>query len=84
MKAPAIFALVVRVAGLVFIYQGIQSIIGMVNLINMRYPEGTRLIIPYASVFNLILLACAAVWFLRGAPPLQSLAYPKREEESPD
>ena len=84
MKAPAIFALVVRVAGLVFIYQAIQNLINLVNMIGMRYPEGTRIVIPYATVLNLILLACAAVWFLRGAPPLQSLAYPKREEDSPN
>jgi hypothetical protein len=84
MKAPAIFALVVRVAGLVFIYQAIQNLIGLVNMVSMRYPEGTRLVLPYASVLNLILLACAAVWFLRGAPPLQGLAYPKRDDESPN
>lgn len=82
MKAPAIFGLVVRVGGLVFIYQAIQNLIGFVNMLSMRYPEGTKLVIPYASVLNLILLLCAAVWFLRGAPPLQSLAYPKRDEES--
>jgi hypothetical protein len=83
MKAPAIFALVVRLGGLVFIYQVIQNLIGLVNLVSVKYPAGTRLVIPYASILNLILLLCAAVWFLRGAPPLQSLAYPKWEEESP-
>ena len=84
MKAPAIFALVVRLGGLVFIYQAIQNLIGLVNMLSMKYPEGTRVVIPYASVLNLILLLCAAVWFLRGAPPIQSLAYPKRDEESPN
>ena len=84
MKAPAIFALVVRLGGLVFIYQTIQNLIGLVNMLSIKYPTGTRLVIPYASVLNMILLAAAAVWFLRGAPPLQSLAYPKRDEESPN
>ncbi len=84
MKAPAVFALVVRVGGLVFIYQAIQNLISLVNMLSVRYPEGTRLVIPYAAVLNFILLACAAVWFLRGAPPLQSLAYPKRDEEPPN
>ena len=84
MKAPAIFALVVRLGGLVFIYQVIQNLIGLVNMLSIKYPAGTRLVIPYASILNLILLGCAAVWFLRGAPPLQNLAYPNRDEEPPN
>ena len=82
MKAPVIFAIVVRVVGLVFIYQTVQTIIGLINFITGQYPQGTRLLIPYGSVLNLILLAGAAIWFLRGAPLIQNLAYPKRDEES--
>ena len=82
MKAPAIFALVLRIVGLVFIYQAIQSLVALINFVTMQYPQGTRLVIPYGSVLNLILLAAAAAWFLRGAPLIQRLAYPM-EEESP-
>jgi hypothetical protein len=81
MKAPEIFGIVVRSVGLVFAYQTIQSIIGFVNVAG-SIAKGSRLFIPYATVLNLILLAAAAVWFLRGAPPLQKLAYPRRDEDS--
>ena len=82
MKAPAIFAILVRVVGLVFIYQTVQSLVALINFVTVQYPQGTRLVIPYGSVLNLILLLAAGAWFLRGAPLIQNLAYPKQEEES--
>ncbi len=82
MKAPAVFALFVRAVGVFLVYQTVHAIIGLVNMAGVQFPHASRVTISLATLLNIILLAVAAFWFLKGAPPLQDIAYPNRADEA--
>lgn len=88
MKAPVIFGLLVRGVGVFLLYQAVHSLVGLINTILISTPhlQGmTGMGRPAVSIFvNVVLLACAAAWFLFGAPPIQQWAYPEKDSVNGD
>jgi len=86
MKAPVIFGLLVRGAGVFLLYQAVHSLVGLINMLLISMPnlQGmTGMGRPAVSTFlNIVLLAGAAAWFLFGAPPIQQWAYPEKDTPS--
>ena len=76
MKTSEIFGLLVRAVGVVFVYQTVHALIGVLTIFNTQLPRGMDFNLPGSTLFHVVGLAGAAVWFLFGAPPLQKLAYP--------
>jgi hypothetical protein len=82
MKAPVIFGLVVRSMGVFLLYQAVHALVGVLTMLiatpNFQGMPGLGQ--PSASAFvNILLLACAAIWFLFGAQPIQQWAYPEED-----
>ena len=74
MKAKDIFGLAVRLIGLVFLYQGISMVPTAFSSIFPLFPHiYWRNIIPSVIMVGWPLLA--AYWLIRGAPPINRLAY---------
>jgi hypothetical protein len=74
MKFDEIFALVVRVFGLVFLYKGLSTFPTAIQLIFFSGRIG-NLVVGVLTVGWPLLVAA---WLLRGAPLLMNLAYPDR------
>ena len=70
MKTRDLFALAIRLVGLYFVYQTVQTL-GVVFTIG-SHGAGPVL-------FHLLLQIAGSFWFLVGAPPLMNLAYPEAE-----
>lgn len=74
MKSKDIFSLVVRVFGLIFLYQGLAAVPVVVSTI---WTGASHLM--FRNLFLSLLMACwpmvFAIWMLRGAPWLVRLAY---------
>lgn len=86
MKAHDIFGLVVRIIGVVFLYQGLSSLPNAINSICPAFPSFLpRNIFPSLLLVGWPLLI--GYWFIRGAPFLMRVAYGKNagapSEESP-
>ena len=79
MRAKEIFGLVVRLTGLWFFYQALSGVPTVIEAIFPVFPHFyTRNIIPSLLLVGWPL--ALGYWFLRGAPPVIRLAYPKESE----
>lgn len=76
-----IFGLVVRVIGVVFVYQGLSSVPNAVNSICPVFPH-----FLFRNIFPSLLLVgwplLIGFWLIRGAPFLMRLAYGNSVRES--
>jgi hypothetical protein len=74
MKPRDIFALSVRLIGLIFLYQGLQAVPAAVANVCLLFPHFIfRNLLPSLWLVGWPLLI--AYWFVRGAPRLLRLAY---------
>jgi hypothetical protein len=74
MKPKDIFALVVRLIGLIFLYQGLQAVPAAVANVCLLFPHFIfRNLLPSLWLVGWPLLV--AYWLVRGAPRLLRLAY---------
>jgi len=79
MKAKDIFGLVVRLVGLMFLYQALSAVPVGVAAFCPRFPHFVwSNLIPALILVGWPLLA--AYWLLRGAPPLMRWAYPDERQ----
>ena len=81
LTARDIFGLVVRLIGLMFLYQGIMAVPAAYASVCPVFPHFyIRNFVP-----SLVLVGwplAAAYWLVRGAPPLQQWAYPEDSQPS--
>ncbi len=78
MKPSDLFRLAVRVLGLLFLYQAVLTLCGLLPLLTAPTVRGMSAIKPtWGNYLVIILLILAALWCLLGAPPIQRLAYPE-------
>ena len=78
MKPSEVFSLVVRVFGLVFLYNGLSTLPTAIQLIFFSGHIGNLVVGVLMVGWPLVV----AAWLLRGAPLLMNLAYPDRGEHS--
>ena len=79
MKAKDIFGLIVRLVGLMFLYQALSAVPVGVAAFCPIFPHFVwRNLIPALILVGWPLLA--AYWLLRGAPPLMRWAYPDESQ----
>src|ERR1041385_8729831 len=78
MKPPAIFALIVRGLGAYMLFQAIHTFAGAIAVMSLDGPHmpGFTNRMSGGSFITVGVLALGAVWFLYGAPPIQTWAYP--------
>ena len=78
-----IFCLVIRLIGLMFLYQALQTLpIAIVPLYTVPFRLACQ-----DFITRLLMMAwelAVAYWMMRGAPPLLRLAYPDSESRVPD
>jgi hypothetical protein len=74
MKAKDIFGLIIRLIGLVFLYQGLSAVPLAVNAFCPRFPHfvWTNFLPAFIMIAWPLLVS---YWMVRGAPPLMRLAY---------
>ena len=76
MKAKDIFGLIVRLVGLIFLYESVEKV---PLAFSATFP-GFRSISGIGFLSALFMVAwplAVAYWMLRGAPPISRLAYPE-------
>lgn len=82
MKAQDIFGLVLRIFGLVFLYQGLSAVPSAINLICPLWPH-----FLFRNVFPAILMVgwplAVGIWMVRGAPLLMRMAYERDQNSNP-
>jgi hypothetical protein len=71
MKTKDIFGLIVRLVGLVFVYNGLVNVPLAVSTLSARFSTGI-----YTTFMTVIWPLLVAFWMLRGAPPISRVAYP--------
>ena len=74
MKSKDIFCLIIRLIGLLFLYQGLSGVPGLISLF---WPGGGHLVMRNLFLGSLMVLwpLAIALWMVRGAPALVRLAY---------
>jgi hypothetical protein len=75
MKTKDIFGLIVRLLGLVFVYNGLVNVPLSVSTLASRFSTGL-----YTTFMTVIWPLAVAFWMLRGAPPISRIAYPSEQE----
>jgi hypothetical protein len=80
MKPRDLFALAVRLIGLVFLYHSLSSVPMAIAAVCPRFPHfiWTNL---FAALFTVGWPLLVAYWLLRGAPPILRIAYPDPEAQ---
>ena len=72
MKPRDIFGLIVRLVGLIFVYNGLVNVpLACSALSHGRFGQGL-----YTAFMIVIWPLLVAFWLFKGAPPLSRLAYP--------
>jgi hypothetical protein len=83
MKPSSVFSLVVRLLGLIFLYQGLAAVPLAVSAFCPRFPH-----FIWSNFLPALLMVgwplVVAFWLVRGAPPLIRLAYPQDAGDSED
>ena len=78
MKSKDIFCLVIRLVGLIFLYQGLSSVPALISTI---WPGAA--LVP-RNIFLTLVMVCwpiaVAFWMVRGAPWLVRLAYSEKDQ----
>ena len=78
MKPKEIFCLIVRLVGLMFLYQSLAAVPMAVAAFCPRFPH-----FIWSNFFAALIMVgwplLAAYWLIRGAPPVQQWAYPDPE-----
>ena len=81
MKAKDIFGLVIRIFGIVFLYQGLNYVPSAINSICPAFPH-----FLWRNIFPSVLMVgwplAIGYWLIRGAPWLMRLAYGNSDRES--
>jgi len=76
MKPKEIFNLIVRLLGLIFLYQGLAGVPMALATFCPRFPH-----FIWINFFPALIMVgwplLAAYWLIRGAPPLSRWAYPE-------
>jgi len=82
MKSKEIFCLVIRLLGLIFLYQALAAVPGAISLL---WSGASRMMLRNVFLGWLMVLwpLAVAFWMVRGAPALVRLAYSGRSETSP-
>jgi len=84
MKAKDLFALAVRLLGLLFLYHGLQALLPAISQIIDSFPhdvgEGTRMSGSFGHFIGRVVMVAwplvVAYWLVRGAPFIIRTAYP--------
>jgi hypothetical protein len=71
MKAKDIFGLLVRLVGIVFVYNGLVNVPLSISAISARFGQGL-----FTLLMTVIWPLLLALWMFRGAPPISRIAYP--------
>jgi hypothetical protein len=69
MNYPALFAFILRLVGLYFLYSATMQAVLLLSGAGIRLHSG------WSAVLSLILHLLAAMWFFKGAPPYSGWAY---------
>jgi len=80
MKPKVIFSLAVRLLGLVFLYQGLSSLSGLISLVISGSFIGSFMTVVMSGLMCVWPLA-VAWWLIGGAPQLTHHAYPESDED---
>jgi hypothetical protein len=82
MNYAALFAFIVRLVGLYFLYNATAQVITFVSAYGMSASMGVRAGFGWSSVLSLIGQMLAAMWFFKGAPPYSGWAYCELDSKS--
>jgi hypothetical protein len=74
MKTKDIFGLIVRLVGLVFVYNGLVNVPLAISTLSSRFSTGI-----YTTFMTVVWPLLIAFWMLRGAPPISRIAYPENQ-----
>lgn len=84
MNYAALFAFIVRLVGLYFLYGATAQVITFVSAYGMPSSMGVRTMFGWSSVLSLIGHVLAAMWFFKGVPPYGGWAYSELKTEKPN
>ena len=80
MKEKEIFALAVRILGLVFLYHGLSGIPESITQCALYVFGSKTTVVEFESV-NAWCRLTIGFWLVRGAPSLMSIAYPHKKPD---
>jgi len=81
MNYAALFAFIVRLVGLYFLYSATAQVITLLSAYGMPSSMGVHKMFGWSSVLSLIGHLLAAMWFFKGVPPYGGWAYPELKAE---
>ena len=77
MKPRDIFGLILRLMGLIFIYNGLDKVPLAISSLRASFGMGL-----YTTLMIVVWPLLIAFWLFRGAPPISRMAYPRDRQDS--
>jgi ABC-type sulfate transport system permease component len=76
MKPRDIFGLILRLMGLLFIYNALDKVPLAISSLRASFGMGL-----YTTLMIVVWPLLIAFWLFRGAPPISRMAYPREQEQ---